>query len=147
MTATPHRHDVSDSVVPREDRNLWAAIPADDVRALRAWLGGLGFEQGILVPGEPAERVRHSEMLWPEGGRVMVHSRERADDLAGPGPHAVYVVTRDPDTVHARALAAGAEFLRPMKEEDYGSRGFTIRDPEGNAWSFGTYAGVVTDRP
>ncbi len=28
-----------------------------------------------------------------------------------------------------------------MREEDYGSRGFSIADPEGNIWSVGTYAG------
>jgi uncharacterized glyoxalase superfamily protein PhnB len=26
-----------------------------------------------------------------------------------------------------------------LKDEDYGSRGYTTRDPEGNLWSFGTY--------
>jgi uncharacterized glyoxalase superfamily protein PhnB len=29
-----------------------------------------------------------------------------------------------------------------MRDEDYGSRGFTARDPEGVTWSFGTYAGA-----
>jgi len=35
----------------------------------------------------------------------------------------------------------GAEVVRPMEEADYGSRGFSVRDAEGNRWSFGTYAG------
>jgi uncharacterized glyoxalase superfamily protein PhnB len=30
-----------------------------------------------------------------------------------------------------------------MREEDYGSRGFSIADPDGNVWSFGTYSGEV----
>ncbi len=42
-------------------------------------------------------------------------------------------------------LRAGAEVVLPLKDEDYGSRGFTVRDPEGNRWSFGTYAGGATD--
>jgi uncharacterized glyoxalase superfamily protein PhnB len=25
-------------------------------------------------------------------------------------------------------------------DQEYGSRDFTVRDPEGNLWSFGTYA-------
>jgi uncharacterized glyoxalase superfamily protein PhnB len=25
-------------------------------------------------------------------------------------------------------------------DQDYGSRDFTVRDPEGNLWAFGTYA-------
>ena len=39
------------------------------------------------------------------------------------------------------AEAAGAEVVRGLVDEDYGSRGFTVRDQEGNLWSFGTYAG------
>ena len=31
-----------------------------------------------------------------------------------------------------------------MRNEEYGSRGFTARDPEGVIWSFGTYAGAAT---
>jgi uncharacterized glyoxalase superfamily protein PhnB len=58
-----------------------------------------------------------------------------------PGNDAVYVVCDDPDALFARATAAGAEVVRGLADESYGSRGFTVRDPEGNIWSFGTYAG------
>jgi len=27
-----------------------------------------------------------------------------------------------------------------LTDTDYGSRDFAVRDPEGNIWSFGTYA-------
>ena len=37
---------------------------------------------------------------------------------------------------------AGAEVVRGLKDEDYGSRGFTVRDPEGDLSSFGTYRGA-----
>jgi uncharacterized glyoxalase superfamily protein PhnB len=29
--------------------------------------------------------------------------------------------------------------VRKLRDEDYGSRGYTARDPEGNLWNFGTY--------
>jgi uncharacterized glyoxalase superfamily protein PhnB len=35
--------------------------------------------------------------------------------------------------------AAGATIERELSDQDYGSREFTARDPEGNLWSFGTY--------
>ena len=35
--------------------------------------------------------------------------------------------------------AAGATIERELTDQDYGSREFTARDPEGNLWSFGTY--------
>lgn len=127
----------------RTDHNLWAAVSYDDAHAARAWLRALGFEDGILVPGDTDGEIQHSEMLWPEGGRVMVSSRAKADKtFATPrGSGSVYVVCDHPDEVYARAEALGAEVLRPMEDSDYGSRGFSVADVEGNRWSFGTYAG------
>lgn len=127
----------------KTDHNVWVGISYDDPHAARAWLRALGFVEGILVPGDADLEVRHSEMLWPEGGRVMVHSRNKSDPTfeTPRGSAAVYVVCEDPDAVLARAEALGAELVRPMEDSDYGSRGFSIRDVEGNRWSFGTYAG------
>ncbi|MCW2758415.1 MAG: glyoxalase [Nocardioidaceae bacterium] len=126
----------------RDDRNIWTGVTYADPLAGRAWLAALGFEEGICVPGATAGSVMHSEMLWPEGGRVMVvsgtndlHTGER------PGSSFCYVVTADPDAVHAKAEALGATVTRPLEDTDYGSRGFSLSDPEGNGWSFGTYAG------
>jgi uncharacterized glyoxalase superfamily protein PhnB len=50
-----------------------------------------------------------------------------------------YLVVPDADAVHATAVAAGAEIVMPLKDEDYGGRGFTCRDPEGHLWNVGTY--------
>jgi uncharacterized glyoxalase superfamily protein PhnB len=70
---------------------------------------------------------------------------QRADDndrwALRPGTFGAYVVTDDPDALYARAVAAGAKIKDEMREEDYGSRGFAVEDPEGNFWSFGTYRG------
>ena len=58
---------------------------------------------------------------------------------AGPGAACLYLVVEDPDAHYQRAVAAGAEIVQPLEDADYGSRGYTARDPEGNLWSFGTY--------
>ena len=50
-----------------------------------------------------------------------------------------YIVVEDPDALHDRAVAAGAEILIGLKDEDYGGRGFTCRDPEGQLWNIGSY--------
>ena len=127
----------------RKDINIWAGITSDDPLALRAWLEQLGFLPGILVEGDGDGEVLHSEMLWPDGGRVMVHSSNKADDtFSRPvGTGNLYVVVTDPDAVYAKAQALGATLVREMEDADYGSRGFSIADREGNVWSFGTYAG------
>ena len=34
---------------------------------------------------------------------------------------------------------AGADIALELTDTDYGSRDFTVRDPEGTLWAFGTY--------
>ena len=48
-------------------------------------------------------------------------------------------MVEDPDALYERAKSAGADISRELQDMDYGSREFSARDPEGNAWSFGTY--------
>lgn len=126
-----------------QDHNIWPGLSCDDPLAARAWLSALGFTEGILVMSEDGRTVEHSEMVWPEGGRVMVSGRDRGDHtfVVPRGAGSVYVVVDDPDAVFARAKDLGATVIRDMEETDYGSRGFSVADAEGNRWSFGTYAG------
>jgi uncharacterized glyoxalase superfamily protein PhnB len=35
--------------------------------------------------------------------------------------------------------SAGADIALELTDTDYGSRDFTVRDPEGNLWALGTY--------
>ena len=127
----------------RKDMNIWPGLTCDDPLAECDWLARLGFEPGILVEGDGPGEVIHSEMLWSDGGRVMVSSACKTDSTftTPTGTGSVYVVVSDPDAVYAKATDLGAKLVRDMAEEDYGSRGFSIADPEGNLWSFGTYAG------
>jgi uncharacterized glyoxalase superfamily protein PhnB len=36
-------------------------------------------------------------------------------------------------------VAAGATVERDLVDQDYGGRGGSVADPEGNHWSFGDY--------
>ena len=123
--------------------SVWPCFRYDDARAaIRFLVDVLGFTEAAVY-GE-GEQVEHAELRWPEGGGVMLGSvRQGSEDRwpVQPGTAGSYVVTADPDAVHARAVAAGAEITDPPHDTDYGSRDFAARDPEGNRWSFGTYRG------
>jgi uncharacterized glyoxalase superfamily protein PhnB len=96
------------------------------------------------VPAAQEGRIAHAELRWPEGGGVMLGSADRADSVFSQRPTGVastYVVTDEPDRLYERAVTAGAEVVEGLRDEEYGSRGFSVRDPEGNLWSFGTYRG------
>ena len=124
---------------------VWPTTRCKDTRALIDFLvAAFGFEEQFTVPGEGGTGIIHAQIRWPGGGGVMLGDTEGgdADHLALPsGPISVYVVTDKPDALHDRAVAAGATIVRGLRDEEYGSRGFSATDPEGNLWSFGTYAG------
>ena len=75
-----------------------AGLSYDDPVAARAWFSALVFAEGILVMSEDGRTVEHSEMVWPEGGRVMVSSRDREDHtfVVPRGAGSVYVVVDAP---------------------------------------------------
>lgn len=58
------------------------------------------------------------------------------------GTAATYLVADDPDDLHRRAVTAGATSLGEPRDPEYGGREASVRDPEGNLWSFGTYRPV-----
>ena len=59
-------------------------------------------------------------------------------DLQGTTQSA-YIIVADADAHFARAKAAGAQIVLPIKDEVYGGRVYSCRDPEGHLWNFGTY--------
>ena len=126
--------------------SVWPGLLCTDARAtIRFLVEAFGFVETIVVPGEQEGEIMHAEVRWPEGGIVMIGSDDHRGEFADhnrPGTNSLYVVTDHPDEVFARATAAGAQVVRPMRDEDYGSRGFTVLDPECNLWSFGTYRGA-----
>ena len=121
---------------------VWPTVRARDPLALLYFLTeALGFEE-VVVYGDGVT-VDHAEVAWPLGGGVMLGSvRPGAEEGPGaPGTLSAYVACDDPDALHDRAVAAGAHIETGLHDTDYGSRDFSVRDPEGNHWSFGTYRG------
>ena len=120
---------------------VWPTLRARDARALiRFLVEAFGFEETVVYAD--GDVVHHAQLSWPEGGGIMLGSvRPGQASATDPGAFGAYVVTGQPDALHARAKAAGAEITAEPHDTDYGSRDFSARDPEGNRWSFGTYRG------
>lgn len=106
----------------------------------------LGFARHAVYPG-PNDTIGHAELTLG-GGMIMLGSAKddaHSSKFKSPGEfggfesRSAYVVVPDVEAVYARAQAANAVILRPMQNTDYGSREFTIKDPEGHSWSIGTY--------
>ncbi len=118
-----------------------------DAPAAIAWLcHTFGFVEQLVVP-EADGGIAHAQLSLG-GGMLMLGSVRdndygrlllQPDEAGGLGTQGIYLVVADVDAVHARAVAAGATIVLPLKDEEYGGRGFTCRDPEGHLWSIGSY--------
>lgn len=119
---------------------LWHTFEVRDADVMTRWLAAVGFTEHATYRDESDPSVvQHAEWLWPGGGGVMFGTRRPDGALEGTGPAAAYLVDDDPDAVFAAALAEGGTVVREMADQDYGGRGGSVLDPEGNHWSFGSY--------
>lgn len=138
------------SAVPKNTRtNIIPCLRYRDAPAAIEWLcHTFGFEKHLVVPGEN-NTVLHAQLSFGNG-MLMLSSTDRVDSeygklitqpdtIGGAQTQTAYVVVDDADVVYERARAAGMDIIMPIKDEDYGGRGFTCRDLEGHVWSFGTY--------
>lgn len=140
-TSTP------DQRTDRQSPGMWHCLAYRDAAAgIRFLTEALGFHQQAVYtdPADPTVVV-HAELWWPHGGGVMLGSvREGGAGPQHPGAASAYCVTatdEEVDRLHDRALASGATTLAPPTDMDYGGRGCTVADPEGNRWSIGSYPG------
>lgn len=137
--------------MPQENSTIRSSvIPCLRYRDAHAAIASLcqvfGFSQKLIVPGEN-NTVHHAELALGNG-MIMLGSEQYNNEygrlMGAPAPgskhtQSIYAVVPDADAVYARVQAAGMEVIMPIKDEDYGGRGFTCRDLEGHIWSVGTY--------
>ena len=136
------------SSIPKQ--TLCTVVPCmryRDAPAAIEWLGTtLGFETQLVVSNDDGT-VAHAQLSFgnsmimlgsvfdTEYGRLMKQPAEIGNFVT----QSTYLVVNNADLVYGRVLEAGAKILLDIKDEEYGGRGFTCRDPEGHVWSIGTY--------
>jgi uncharacterized glyoxalase superfamily protein PhnB len=118
-----------------------------DAPAAIEWLcRAFGFEKHLVVPGDGGT-IAHAQLTFGNGMIMLgsAHDDEYGKLVQPPrGPagactQSPYIIVADADAHYRQAVAAGARIVIDIKDEDYGGRGYTCRDPEGQIWNFGTY--------
>lgn len=116
---------------------LSAALQYRDASTAIDWLTQVaGFRPGLVVRGE-GQAIAHAE-LHLDGSVLMLGTASDAPAWAGER-QGTCVVVNDPDVHYTWAVKAGATVVSPLADTPYGAREYTVTDPEGFVWTFGTY--------
>jgi len=123
-------------------QTIFPILRYTDARAAIRWLcAAFGFKERFSVP-ETGQFVRHAQLSL--GTNLIMLGSSRGDELKTPqalgaATQALYVYVPDLDEHFERARLAGAEITSPLRDTDFGSREYHVRDPEGHMWTFGAY--------
>ena len=120
-------------------------IPTLRYRDAKAAIGYLcdvfGLQRHAVYEGEGGAVV-HAELSLGNG-MIMLRSATgteygqnivQPEDAGGKETQSPYLVVADADAVYTRAKAARFEIVIDIKDEDYGGRGFSCRDPQKHLW-------------
>ncbi|MBB1151969.1 VOC family protein [Amycolatopsis dendrobii] len=119
----------------------------DPKAALEFLVEAFGFESHFVVDGENG--VEHAQVR--AGASLIFLTRDHDADqygmhsplALGGTSHALCVWVPDSalDGHQARAEAAGGRILNPVHDSPAGVREYSCADPEGQVWTFSSYAG------
>ena len=124
--------------------NIFPALHYRDPDSALEWLKrAFGFTEKAVYRDDGG-RIHHAELRLGDGlimfGGIPADAAAPGGGLGGGQPAiTIYAVVSDSDAHYERARAAGAEIVRELTDQPYGSREYSARDVEGNLWSFGTY--------
>jgi len=119
--------------------NIFPAFRYQDAPAALAWLAkAFGFKKLMEHP-MPDGSIAHAEMSLGPGVIMLGSTRADPNNPWAAVKQGIYIYVADVDAHYKLAKAAGAQIVRDLQDTSYGSREYSVRDPEGFLWSFGTY--------
>jgi len=129
----------------------YGAIPAmsykDANAAVDFLINAFGFQEHSVYRDEN-HFVQHAELSLGHAMVMIGPQRSESEfgkmtgtpaDANGLNTQTTYIIIDEVDDHYKNAKANGAEIVRDIKDEDYGGRGYSCKDPEGYIWSFGSY--------
>jgi uncharacterized glyoxalase superfamily protein PhnB len=135
----------------------YGAIPTmvykDANAAIEFLTTALGFEEFAVYRGEN-DNVAHAQLKLGKA-MIMLSSYSPSSPFGkmistpkeanGMNTQSAYIIIDNVDKHYQNAKANGAKIVMDIKDEDYGGRGYSCKDPEGFIWNFGSYNPFITE--
>ena len=122
-------------------------VVSDAAKAIEFYKKAFGAEERMQMPG-PGGKIIHAEIkIGPS--TVMLSDEYPEHGIKGPRTlggtsFAIHLHVADVDQAFEKAVAAGAVVVRPLKDQFYGERSGTVRDPYGHEWLLGGHLETVS---
>ncbi len=126
--------------IPKGFRTLTPYMIATDGPALMEFAKqAFGAEETFRTVGSAGGlhgEVRIGDSMLMMGGGI-----PGREFRATPNTHALHIYVKDVDATYENALAAGATSIEAPKDQEYGERSGSVKDPAGNYWYIATFQG------
>ena len=128
------------SPIPRGFHTVTPYLIAEDGPALMEFAKrAFGAEETFRTVGSAGGL--HGEMRIGDSMLMMGGGIPGREFRATPNTHALHMYVEDADTVYHKALAAGATSIDEPRDQEYGERSGSVKDPAGNYWYIATQKG------
>ncbi|HEV2976124.1 MAG TPA: VOC family protein [Casimicrobiaceae bacterium] len=122
-------------------------IIRDASRALDFYKKAFGATELLRFP-RPDGKIGHAEIKIGEGVVMLADESpamgHKSPQTLGGTPVSLMFYVPDVDARFAKALAAGATVVNPLKDQFYGDRSGTLTDPFGHVWTIATHTEDVS---
>ena len=122
-------------------------IVKDAARAIAFYQKAFGATERMRLSA-PDGKIGHAEVQIGDSTVMLADEfpemGARSPEAFGGSAVSLLLYVENVDAVAARALAAGAKELRPVKDQFYGDRSGTFADPFGHVWSIATHTEEVS---
>ena len=133
--------------IDRKSSTIISGMRYKDAPSAINWLcNAFGFKEHLIIPDED-NMIVHAQLTIGHG-MIMVGSliddefikhQKPPSSLDGYNSQSPYIIVEDIDKHYNRAVEAGAEVIIPLKEQEYGGKLYSCKNPEGYLWHFGSY--------
>jgi PhnB protein len=117
-------------------------IVDDAARALEFYRKAFGASERMRFAA-PGGKIGHAEFTIGSSAIMLADEHPemgyRGPRAIGGTPVSIHLYVENVDEMFPRAVAAGATVLQPVKDQFYGDRSGTLRDPFGHVWNVATH--------
>jgi len=128
--------------------SVTAYLTVDDAAAaIEFYKAAFGATEHMRMP--MGDKIGHADVIIGDT-HVMISDEFPEMDKLGPkarggATSSLMIYVPDVDTAFDKAIAAGAEVVRPVEDQFYGDRSGWLKDPFGHEWTIGTHIEDVSE--